>query len=166
MPQSGNRIHLEYYMNNGSILNDPNALMVDTEVLTGLLDGSSVPRRPSTPTYTHTATGQSPKPGDMRQIETEDSRYPDQDSELMNRGIWNVWSETMQGLDAERSIHGRLGSLGKILAVTFSALALILTLGFVMVTSDSRAETEATAQPAAPAAPTPTPPVIFPGEGQ
>ena len=145
MAQRGNRLTLEYYMNNGSILRDPNALMVDTEVLTGLLDGSSVPRRPSTPIYTHKATGQSPSPGDMVQIESEETKYPDQDSELMNRGLYNVWSETMEGLDAERSIHGRLGSLGKIIAVVFCSLMVILVLGFAMMTNDSQAGDDAPA---------------------
>ena len=51
MPNTGNTVRLSYLMNNGSVLTDRKALVVDTEVISANLEGSAVPRRESAQTY-------------------------------------------------------------------------------------------------------------------
>ena len=162
---AGNTVKLSYHLTNGSILSDASAVIVDYEVLTGLLDGSSVPRREPTPTYTHRATGQAPTSGDEEQIEVSDSVYPENDGLLMNRGLATTWDLARNGLDTERSIHARLGSMGKIIAIAFSSIILLTGLAFAFSSGggDEAPATEAGGRQAPIERRTP-PPVILPSE--
>ena len=160
MANAGNTVKLTYHLTNGSILTDPNALIVDTEVLTGLLDGSSVPRRDSTPTFTLRATGQAPTPGDSEQTETVDTVYPDNDGLLVNRGLQSTWDLARTGLDTERRIHGRLGQVGKLVAM--AACSVILLVGMVFAFGSRGDEKLVESGGSSAPAPRPTPPVILP----
>ena len=166
MPKATNTGKLRMYMNNSTELYDPKAIIADTEMLTDLLDGASVPRRRGpTLNYTHRATGQGPTPGDYEQIEIEDTLYADDDVDFMARSGRSAFRQARQGMHREKAIHSRLNSQLKLIAGIGGTAVLLLSFVVAMVTHGGGEPTLAEEVPAVAPAPT-IPPVLAPRGGE
>ena len=164
MPKgSGNTITLSCLMNNGTVLADDKAWVVDTEVVSSILEASSVPRKPSAKVYLQRAWDQPPTPGDEEQREVADPPYPDDDNLFLNRTIPSVHTNARAGMDLERGITNRLGVWMQFASVIGSILFLFSTLALVGVFRDKEPVEPAPVQQQAP--PREPPPVILPGTG-
>lgn len=162
MANTGNTITLSYLMNNGSLLVDPKAIVVDTEVISSNLEASSVPRRPSAKIYSQRAWNQPPTPGDEEQREVADPPYPENDSLYVGRTTPYIHTNGRAGMDIERGIKSRLGMVGQVAAVLVAGAAFFMTVLFTNMDSREQAPQPAAVSQPAPAEP---PPVILPGDG-
>ena len=74
------------------------------------------PRRKPTLTHTHRATGQGPTPGNYKQIERRDPKYPDSDKRFLTRSATSAFRQARQGMHREKAINSRMNSSLKLVA--------------------------------------------------
>ena len=163
MPNEGNTITLSYLMNNGSVLTDTKARVVDTEVVSSNLEASSVPRRTSSKIYHQRGWNQPPTPGDEEQREVADPPYPENDSLYLGRTTPYIHTAGRAGMDIERGIKSRMGALGQVVAIGLAGLAFV---SVAVITGMDKGEPLQDQTQQVQQAPAQPPPVILPGEGK
>ena len=139
MPKNTNTAKLTLYLNNSTVVTDNKAIVADTELLTDLVDGSSFPRRKPTLTHTHRATGQGPTPGDYKQIERRDPKYPDSDKRFLTRSATSAFRQARQGMHREKAINSHSQGRIKLVASIGSTLILLLAMIYALIQSGPEA---------------------------